>query len=216
MCGRFAQVGPVDYLIENLGIVADNVHFKPSYNVCPGENILCVIFNNGKLELKSFKWGLIPHWIKDKNKIKPLINARAETVYQKPSFSKAFKQFRCFIPANGFYEWANINGKKVPYYIKLKDKVWGFAGIYDYNKNFGMTMVTAAIITTESNDKLKIIHNRMPVILTIDNYKDWIKNNDIEKLIPLLKPCNGNIEYYKVSNIVNNPNNKDVECIMPI
>jgi putative SOS response-associated peptidase YedK len=150
-----------------------------------------------------------------------MINARSETVDVKPSFRNAFKYRRCVVPANGFYEWENVGGKKKPLYVKMKDNTpMIFAGLYDHWKSpDGNVIESCTILTTTSNDLIKLLHDRMPVILDIQDVDLWLDPQvvDPEKLRDLLVPCSPEkLEMYPVSEIVNSPRNDTVECIVPL
>ena len=176
---------------------------------------------DNKLHIDLLKWGLTPSWSKDPSIGNHMINARSETVDQKPSFKNSLKHRRCIVPANGFYEWQDVDGKKHPLYIKLKDdRLMMFAGIWDHWKNpDGNVIESFSILTTSSNELIQPLHDRMPVILD-PQYKDiWLDNQvtDPEQLKPLFKPYHSDLmEMYQVSDLVNSPRNDRPECIQPI
>jgi putative SOS response-associated peptidase YedK len=152
-----------------------------------------------------------------------MINARSETLGEKPSFKNAFKRRRCLILADGFYEWQKIPGEKakLPTYIHLKDgKPFAFAGLWEeWNSSDGSQILSATIITTEPNEKIKSIHNRMPVILPASTYESWLQPGeaDIIELSNLLRPYDASqMEKYPVSRMVNNPRNDQPACILPL
>jgi putative SOS response-associated peptidase YedK len=154
---------------------------------------------------------LIPHWAKD-TKIKP-INAKAETITEKPFFRSSYKNKRCLIPANGFYEWKGSKGHKQPYYFKLEeDKLFAFAGLWDHWENEDKIIESCTIITTSANEVMKPIHNRMPVMLKPDNYDKWLHEGDKT----LLKPYEKKMICYPVSTVVNNPKHNGSDLIQPI
>ena len=156
-------------------------------------------------------WGLLPHWAKD-TKIQP-INAKAETVDSKPFFRSSFKKHRCLIPANGFYEWKRANNHKQPYYFKLEDAdLMAFAGLWDHREQDGEGMNSCTIITTEANDLMKPIHNRMPVILKPEQYDNWLEAGGKDLLIPY----KGAMTVYPVSTSVNNPRNNGKDLVEPV
>lgn len=173
--------------------------------------------------LSQLKWGLVPSWSRNASTSKGLINARAETITEKPSFREAFKNRRCIIPASGFYEWQKKGtGAKQPYYFYLNDKeVFGFAGLWEewLDKQTGELLETCTIITTEANDVLKPVHDRMPVILKAESYDEWLdsKIKDTEMLQKLLIPFPAEeMDSYAVSKSVNMPETNLPELITPL
>ena len=167
-------------------------------------------------------WGLIPSWAKDMSIGNKMINARAETVAEKASFKKPFKDKRCLVLANGFYEWKKTDKKnKIPYYFMLKSKQpFAFAGLWEEWKNpEGEKILSFTIITTKANELMEPIHDRMPVILKENVETQWLdpENKDTDKLLSLLQPYPaGLMESYRVSDIVNSPKNDIPACVEPI
>ena len=220
MCGRFAQTKTVKEIAEEFDISQILCELQPSYNIAPTHNVAAII-NYDEKKLVTFKWGLIPHWAKDSAIGYKMINARAETIAEKPSYRYPFKKQRCLIIADGFYEWRKQVKTKIPFYLHLKsNKLFGFAGLYDvWTSPKGEKISTCTIITTEANELLQPIHHRMPVILTKENETVWLDSNleDKQKLLPLLKPyISSKMEVYEVSNFVNSPKNNSPECVKPI
>ncbi len=222
MCGRFALSVQTDS-IEKLdpGFVAD-VELSLRYNIAPSQNI-AVAVNDGKNKISFARWGLIPSWAKDDSIGYKMINARAETLMEKPSFSKSLKTKRCLIFADAFYEWKKSgDGKrKIPYLIKMKSsEPFTFAGLWDkwINPEGGDTVVSAVIITTEPNGLMKEIHNRMPAILGRHDRAKWLSGEyKPEELVTLLKPYPAEqMEAYEVSTLVNSPVNDFPECLDPL
>ena len=209
MCGRFVCSSPLREISEAFGVQLPSLDFKPSYNTAPTQKIL-IINNEGKKQIVYCKWGFVPSWAKDFSIGNRMINARAETVATKPAFRSAFKKRRCLIIANGFFEWLTEGRRKVPVYIKLKsDKLFGFAGLYNtWISPEGEAVCTCTIITTEANELLSEVHDRMPVIVPRDKEDYWLdpKNEDYEGLIAMLKPYPPReMDYYRVSPRVNSP-----------
>jgi putative SOS response-associated peptidase YedK len=165
------------------------------------------------------KWGLIPSWAKDMKIGNQLINARADTVATKPSFRSAFKSRRCLIPADGFYEWQKTEDGKQPFHICMKDKqAFAFAALWEWWKpEEGEPVQSCAIITTDANELMAPVHNRMPVILPPEDYSTWLNATPTtELLLPLLKPFSADqMEAYPVSKSVNNPRNQGEQLIEP-
>jgi len=213
MCGRFTFTSSKSTVQAHYGLL-EAPDMPTSYNIHPSFNISIVRRNHGK-ELALCHWGLIPHWAKDK-KLRP-INARADTIAKKPMFRDSFKNRRCLIPANGYYEWKVENGKKQPYYIRVKkddlfagdDDLFSFAGIWSSWQSPDEQIESCAIITTEANPDIEHIHDRMPVIIHPDNYDRWLKQGGED----LLTPYVGFMESWKVSTKVNIPKNQGAELI---
>jgi putative SOS response-associated peptidase YedK len=220
MCGRFA-LSPKTNEVENLmpGVrVKDEA--KTRYNIAPSQNIISIL-NNKEPEQVFVKWGLIPNWSKDDSIGYKMINARAETLDEKPSFKQSFLKRRCLIPATGFYEWKKEGKDKYPYFIKLiNDKVFTFAGLWDRWKSAdGSEVISATIITTTPNSLMANIHDRMPVIIPEESRLDWLygKQDGAEFLKSLMGPYPGNeMQAYPVGKFVNSPANDFEECMKPV
>ncbi len=220
MCGRFVRIAPITSVVEIFHIESPSFDLSASYNVSPSQEII-IVNNLGKRELIRCRWGFLPPWIKDLSEGSPMINARAETIDEKPSFKEAFKKQRCLVIADGFYEWKRERQKKTPFYIRLKSgKPFGFAGIYNYWSSFdGDKICGCAIITTESNDLVSSIHNRMPVIVPPEDVDIWLDPacQDYKALKEILRPYpSEEMEMYKVSNTVNSPKFDSESNILPM
>ena len=218
MCGRFTLVSPAAVVTERFHAAAP-AELKPRYNVAPAQEILCVI-RDGPNRLEPLRWGLIPPWAKDPAIGNRLINARAETLAEKPSFREAFIRRRCLVVADGFYEWRAAGKRKVPVYLFLKSKgPFGFAGLYERWKSPGGEEIrTCTIITTEANELVRPLHNRMPVILPEDVEDEWLDPaaNRRESLLSLLKPYPAaGMDAYDVTPVVNNTGHDAPDCILP-
>lgn len=219
MCGRFALFAEKDEIEEIFpGIVFE---FWPAkrYNIAPGQDILALISAGGCVA-KSVRWGLVPAWAKDPSIGNKMINARAETVAEKPSFRKPFLHHRCIFPASGFFEWQRIGGKKIPHFIRFRSgKLMLFAGLYDiWNKPDGTSLSSGTIITRPALPVYSNIHDRMPAILRQRAAARWISEKDsgIQNLKQILEEIDDDeIEALPVSGIVNNPSNDVPECIEP-
>jgi putative SOS response-associated peptidase YedK len=211
MCGRFTLTRNLKELAERFSasVPSDATPTTPRYNIAPTQNVI-VVSDDGQRRLQPMRWGLIPSWAKDPAIGNRMINARAETLADKPSFRNALKKRRCIIPADGFYEWQKLGKVKQPVHIVLKTREpFGFAGLWEHWKSpEGEEILTCTIITTEANDLLKTVHDRMPVILTREAEGVWLdpKIQEPEKLLPLLKQFPSEaMEYYPVSRQVNSP-----------
>jgi putative SOS response-associated peptidase YedK len=215
MCGRFVLKAPFSELVR-LYNVTNNLNLEPRYNIPPTEDVPVVRSREGKRTLDMLRWGLVPYWAKDIKIGFSLINAKAETVAEKPAFRDAFKDRRCIIPADGFYEWRKLDTKtKQPYAIVMKDRsVFGFAGLWERWKNraTGETIQSCSIITTSPNGVCAPIHDRMPVILPRENYARWLGEEATEPphLMALLKPYPADaMDAYPVSTRVGSVKNTD-------
>ncbi len=220
MCGRFALIEPIEKIADEYFIDSIETDAPPSYNIAPTREIISVIIDSNKRKLVSFQWGLVPFWAKDKSIGNKMINARSETVDEKPSFKKAFQSRRCLILASGFYEWDKRGPSKQPVYIYTPGRpLFGFAGLYEiWNPPEGKELSTCTIITTGPNEKLKDIHNRMPVILPKENEEPWLsESSDPSILKGMLTPFpSDEIDFHYVSTLVNSPRNNSPECIKPV
>jgi len=193
---------------------------KPRYNIAPMQNI-AVVVQREKRQLTTMKWGLIPSWAKDTKIGNRLINARAETVTTKPAFRSAFKKRRCLILADSFFEWQKSGAIKIPRLIRLKSgEPFAMAGLYEYWKIESHDFLeSCAIVTTQANEFMKPIHNRMPVILKPENEDRWLnpEPQDMKEIGELLQPVSAKLmQEYEVSTYVNSPKNDDFLCVRPI
>ena len=205
MCGRYTLAKPLKTIESHFAPVYINLEYRPSYNIAPSQVSPVAITCSGQRELTAMKWGLIPPWAKDEKIAWKLINARSETAHEKPSFKNSLKNQRCLIPADGFLEW---KGKeKQPYYIQLKNQpLFAFAGLWStWSNPEGKSLNTYTILTTEANEKLTPIHERMPVILTLAQYSTWLaSDSNPNALRALLTPFPaGEVDFYPVSKEVN-------------
>ncbi len=226
MCGRYGISVSRDqlktYLSEHyqIKVLDENIQL-PRYNIAPGQDVVSVINDGTKYRVGLLKWGFVPAWAKDESIGYKMINARSETLKEKPAFKKSFYQQRCIILADGFFEWYRTTSTKTPYYFYLKDRrIFGFAGLWTaYKRPDGSTLYTCSIITTKANDILKDIHDRMPVILDETTAKQWLDPNlkDHEVLESILKPYDPNeMALHQVSSRVNKAMNDDEDIIKPV
>jgi putative SOS response-associated peptidase YedK len=230
MCGRFTLASDAEALNQTFFDFAGPMDLSPRYNISPTQDV-AVIANTltdtaegtetGQMDF--FHWGLIPSWAKDPKIGNRMINARSETLSEKPSFRNAYKRRRCLILADGYYEWRKIPGekRKQPVYIRLKSqKPFALAGLWEVWQPDGMDepLRSCTIITCPPNTLLAEIHHRMPVILPQNAYEEWLAPNQqsADTLQPLLVPYpNEEMEAYPVSRFVNRPTNDSPECIAP-
>jgi putative SOS response-associated peptidase YedK len=219
MCGRYTLKTSVDELAEWFDLDENPSLLTPSYNVAPTQEVAAVVEEDEQRKLGVFRWGLIPSWAKDPSIGNRMINARAETVSEKPSFRSAFKKRRCLIVADGFYEWQKTHNGKQPFYIRMKDSSpFAFAGLWETWDGEGEEIRSCSIITTDANDLMDEIHHRMPVILPRENYGAWLDPGFEEKeaLTDLLRPyLSDGMEAYPVSRRVNKPSNNEPSVVEP-
>lgn len=220
MCGRFVLNCSTADIIKEFAVDEVLAESTPSYNIAPTQMVSGIV-NDGSNCLVQFQWGLIPSWAKDPSIGRKMINARSETLLEKPSFKKAFKQQRCLIISDGFYEWRKDGKVKTPYFIRLRaHKPFGFAGLFDiWTSSKGEKTKSCTIVTTESNELLKPVHSRMPVIIPKDDEPLWLNSaiQDKMQLLSILKPYPSNdMECCKVSHSVNSPLNNSPDCIKPV
>jgi putative SOS response-associated peptidase YedK len=219
MCGRFTQTNSSSDIAKAFNL-ADVPQLEPRYNIAPTQQVATILGSDPESdrEFRWLRWGLIPHWAKDSKMGAKLINARAETVAQKPSFRSAFRHSRCLIIASGFYEWQQQENRKQPFCIQQIDGLpFAFAGLWStWQSQDGETISTCTIITTEANEIMIPIHKRMPVILKSTDYDLWLAPTvqQPELLQSLLKPYDSDkLKAYPVSNLVNNPRHDSPECL---
>jgi len=224
MCGRFTLTATIDEIIDRFEIQAflEEENYTPSYNIAPSQPVLAII-NDSKINRMGFlKWGLIPPWAKDVSIGYKMINSRAETLAEKPSFRNPFRKKRCLIAADSFYEWRrNDDNSKTPMRIKLKaDGLFAMAGIWEQWKSpQGVPVFSCSVITTSPNELMSRIHDRMPVILKPEDEKTWLDPSitDTNYLSKLLVPFDQvQMEAYEVSTMVNSPRNNSIELIHKI
>jgi len=221
MCGRFSLKANPNELMETFPGFEFPDELSPRYNIAPTQPV-AVVANNGQNKVEFFHWGLIPAWAKDAAIGNKMINARAETLAEKPSFRTAYRRRRCLVLADGFYEWRKEAGSKTktPMYIGLDSgKAFAFAGLWEmWRPKEGEAILSCTIITTTPNELLEPIHNRMPVILKPEDYALWLSTQEQapDQLSALLAPYPAAMmRAYPVSKLVNDPKNDSPECVVP-
>jgi putative SOS response-associated peptidase YedK len=222
MCGRFSLTAEMSALQEMFPWVNFSTEIQPRYNIAPSQSV-AVITNDGTNSLDFFHWGLIPSWAKDIQIGSQLINARAETITEKPSFRISFRRRRCLVLADGFFEWQKQGDskRKIPNYIHLvTGKPFAFAGLWErWTSPEGNDIKSCTIITTQPNSLMEPIHNRMPVILRPEDYQVWLRPGEQApaELTKLLNPFPADLmKAYMVSPLVNSPANDLPACIQSI
>lgn len=219
MCGRYTQTKSGEAIARTFSL-STTPDPQPRYNIAPTQAVGAIAQPNETREYKTFQWGLVPSWAKDPSIGNRMINARAETAAEKPSFRAPFKRRRCLVLADGFYEWQKAGKQKQPYYIQVGDRdLFGFAGLWEkWESGDGSYLETCTILTTEPNDLMQSIHNRMPVIIHPEDYDLWLDPDiqDGRHVQHLLRPYEEDaMALYPVSKTVNNPRNETSECIEP-
>lgn len=220
MCGRFTQKTTYSELKKIFG-VAEVPEVKARYNIAPTQEVLSVREATDGRAARLLKWGLVPAWAKDTTISARLINARSETIEAKPSFREAFKHRRCLIPTDGFYEWQRRDGKKQPYFFQLRDeRSFAFAGLWEkWKAADGKILETCTILTTEANEVLRPVHDRMPVILHPSDYDLWLEEDVRKQKLrkELLRPYPAEeMSSHPVSTLVNSPSQQGAELLRPV
>lgn len=236
MCGRYASTRARQELIEQFQVQLDAAEgaLGPDYNIAPTKMVPAVLTHpveesaeKAVRQLRALRWGLVPSWAKDIKIGNRLINARAETVHQKPSFRRAFARRRCLLPADGFFEWYTPQGTegrrpvKQPFFIRPRDgSVMAMAGLYElWRSPEDEWLWTCTVITTQATDEVGRIHDRMPMVVRPEHWDDWLDPGltAVEEIRELLAPAmNGTMEAYPVSRAVNNVRNNGPDLIRPL
>ena len=219
MCGRYVITSPPAAIRALFGY-PEQPNFPPRYNVAPTQPVPIVRPADGQRHFALVRWGLIPAWVKDPKGFSLLINARAESVLDKPAFRNAMRRRRCLIPADGFYEWRETGGRKQAFFVRRKDGApFAFAGLYEtWTGPNGEELDTAAIVTTNANRTLSVIHDRMPVILPVEAFDLWLDCSKVDAptATAILVPArDDSMEAYQVSPAVNRVANDTAALIAP-
>ncbi|MEK5528577.1 SOS response-associated peptidase [Viridibacillus sp. FSL R5-0468] len=223
MCGRFSLFSSFEDIIQAFDVekMINEDEYTKNYNIAPTQNILSII-NDGQMNRMGYlSWGLIPSWSKDPKIRTKMINARSETVVEKPSFRESFKRRRCLIPMDSFFEWQQISSSKQPFRIKMKnDQLFAVAGLWDtWRSSTGEKINSCTMLTTSPNELMSSLHHRMPVILPTKAYETWLNTleQDTQLLQSLLVPYPASdMEAYAVSTAVNSVRNNDQSLIQQI
>lgn len=219
MCGRFTLYADPDFINDNFELENGmDLNIEPRYNIAPTQPVLTLVQGKKKMRAGYMNWGLIPSWAKDDSFASKMINARSETLQEKRSFQGLFGKRHCIVAANGFYEWKKLENRKQPYYIKLQNNdLMLFAGLWDrWKKSNGEEIISCTVLTTDSNEKMKDLHDRMPVIMTRENMSRWLQctKANLDEIKELLIPYPSEaMTIYPVSTMVNKPVNDGPTCI---
>lgn len=220
MCGRFTLTSPPQRLRERFALVAAPETLAPRWNIAPSQAV-SVIANRRERRLRSARWGLVPHWATDPSIGHRLINARAETLAQRPAFREALERRRCVVPADGFYEWQRRGRTRQPFHLRRRDgELLALAGLWDvWRAPDGERLASCAIVTVPANDLVAAIHDRMPAILSSDGVDAWLDPAAAPASARLrwLAPCPDEwLEAYAVSTWVNTPEHDGPQCLAPV
>lgn len=220
MCGRYTLSSPGEAIAELFELAAAP-RLEPRYNIAPTQE--CAVVRQGEQgrELRMLRWGLVPYWAVDPSGAGRLINARSETAASKPSFESSFRRRRCLVPADGFFEWRRLGGRRQPYLVRLRGgPPFAFAGLWDrWVPHQGEPLESFTILTTVPNPRVARLHDRMPVILAPASHPRWLDpaERDPARLEPLLAPVpEDRVEMFPVSTVVNSPANEDPRCVAPL
>src|SRR3954468_5207853 len=220
MCGRFVITSPPAALRQIFGYI-EQPNFPPRYNIAPTQPVPVVILENGGRHFRLMRWGLVPSWVKDARKFTLLINARAETVLEKPAFKNAMKRRRVLVPSDGYYEWQDKDGRKRPFFIHRRDgQPVGFAALAEtWMGPNGEEFDSVAIVTTAASRDLAVLHHRVPVTIAPDDFERWLdgRANDADAVMPLLVgPAEGEFAWHEISTRGNRVANDDPQLLLPI
>jgi putative SOS response-associated peptidase YedK len=220
MCGRFTLHSPESRIREAFDLEnTEPLGLHPRYNIAPSQDIPIIRDTDASREMVLAQWGLVPHWSKESKTKYSTINARIESVAEKPAYRTPFRQQRCLIPADGFYEWKMVNGKKIPHHIRMRDgDVFAFAGLWDRWEGEGESLESCSIIVMPSNEVMKPLHERMPVIIAPAHYDLWLDarvTGKAEIMWHLHSTPSSQLMFYPISPWVNSPRHDDERCIQP-
>jgi putative SOS response-associated peptidase YedK len=218
MCGRYTLTSPAQQIAETFGVIVPAVSWVSRYNIAPGTDIPVVrVGTDGGRVLGALHWGLVPSWMKERPGQRPMINARSETVAEKPSFRSAFRKRRCLVPADGFYEWQKAPGGKRPYLMRRSDHApFAIAGLWEpWQDDAGGILESCALLTTRANGLMEEIHDRMPVVLAPEAWESWLdEKTDLDHLAGFFGPVPD--DYFAATAVttrVNSPRYDDELCL---
>jgi len=220
MCGRYTLLADELKIRTRFNLEQEIANYVPSYNIAPGQNVLAIIHDGKQRRAGYLKWGLVPFWAKDEKIGNKMINARSETVHEKPSFKHLLLRKRCLIVADSFYEWKKTDDKKIPQRIQLANReLFVFAGLWDKWERNGQKVFTCTMLTKDANEFMKNIHHRMPIILPRDQETTWLQQsfqhiNEVSSYIQSVE--SEPMKAYPVSTYVNYAKNNDETCIEPM
>jgi putative SOS response-associated peptidase YedK len=220
MCGRFTLHTPEPLIKKIFGIKNPaSPGLKPRYNIAPSQQVPIIRDSATGREMVMARWGLIPHWSKEARTTYSTINARVETVAEKPAYRTPFRHRRCLIPADGFYEWKVVDGRKIPHYIRMQDGgVFALAGLWDHWEGDGKSLESCSIIVMPANKIMNSLHERMPAIIATAHYDLWLDPGTTDKaeiMSHLNSAPSSQLVTYPISSWVNSPKHDDERCLEP-
>ncbi len=220
MCGRYVITSAPE-AIRRMFDYGEQPNFPPRYNVAPTQPVPVVVLENGARHFRLMRWGLIPAWVKDPRTFSLVINARSETVLDKPAFRNAMRRRRCLLPADGYYEWQALSGRKQPFFIHPADgQPIGFAGLAEtWIGSNGEEVDTVAIITTAARPEMSHLHHRVPVTIRPEDFSRWLGGKDVDAQDAsalLTAPPSGSLIWHEVTSTVNRVGNDDPRLIQPM
>lgn len=221
MCGRFTLRTDASQVAEFFDADRRSVDVRPRFNIAPTDPVVLVRRADGGVggrELASARWGLVPHWVDDPGDFPTLINARSESARDKPSFRAAFRNGRCLIPTDGFYEWVSVDGAKQPFFVRRRDdRLFAFAGLWDRWTGGEGPVDSCTILTTGANELVAPLHDRMPVVLPVDAYEAWLDPagypGSLEELLRPYPDPDEDFEAYPVTKRVNDPRRDEPDLV---
>lgn len=219
MCGRFTLTLPDDAMAQLFDAVpANDLPELPNYNICPTNQVHTVTSEDGHRRLRPMRWGFIPHWYKTPSDGPLLINARAETIAEKPAFRAACRERRCLVPASGFYEWTkDAEDKRLPWYIHpAEGEILAFAAVWQVWERGDAPLTTCAIVTTDANEAMSKIHHRMPVIVARDDWAKWLGEEGKGAATLMGPPPEEALAFHRVDPKVNSNRARGPELIEPL
>jgi len=219
MCGRSSLHDAPVNILERFRLPPSLPGFEPRYNIAPSQLQWSILLDpEGKPQARQLKWGLVPSWAEDPSVGQRMVNARSDSLASKPSYRDSFRDRRCLILADGYYEWSGEGRSRFPVFFHLTgDRAFPMAGIWDRWQKNGDTLDTCIVVTTDASAKAAVYHHRMPALLSLDSAAEWLDRGTSERrLIELLTPYNGqDLECHEVSTLVNSPANDTAECMAP-
>jgi len=220
MCGRYSSKSGADEIVREFELNETPRKIPPRFNIAPTQDVPVVILASEGRGLTFLRWGLVPSWAKDPSIGYKMINARSETVAEKAAYRSAFRNQRCLLVASGFFEWKSDGKVKQPFHFQLRDgRPFGYAGLFEHLQMGGKVIDSCTLITTEANDLVRPVHDRMPVILPRERYGEWLdpQEQDPGRLKALLLPFDAEqMIAYPVSRAVNFPAHDSPECVEPL
>lgn len=219
MCGRSSLHEEPKELLQAYGLPPRLGGYRPRFNIAPSEIQWTILREDGSLQARGLRWGLIPSWASDPSIGSRMINARADSIAEKPSFKDALRHGRCLIITDGYYEWVKAGAGKTPYrFCMANRKPFVFAGLWDRWSRGETPVESCTIITTDASRATAHLHNRMPAILDFEESIEWMRSDASQtELLQLLRPYeSGHLEMFEVSRAVNSPKNDSEECFRPV